>query len=47
MANYNISHSFFEDDEKNIIFFYSGRDTVLGLSHPDYITKNNDHFKYA
>lgn len=47
MANYNISHSFFEDDEKNIIFFYGGRDTVLGLSHPDYITKNNDHFKYA
>lgn len=47
MANYNISHSFFEDDEKNIIFFYSGRDTVLGLSHPDYIIKNNDHFKYA
>ena len=47
MATYNVSNSFFEDDQKNIIFFYVGRDSVLGLSHPDYITKNDNHFKYA
>lgn len=48
MANaYNVSNSFFEDDEANIIFFYSGKDSVLGLTHPDCIIKNADHMRYA
>lgn len=44
---YNISNCFFEDDEANVIFFYSGRDSILGLTHPDYIVKNTDRMRYA
>lgn len=44
---YNVSNCFFEDDEGNLIFFYSGRDSILGLSHPDYIIQNSDSMRYA
>lgn len=42
-----VYNSFFEDWEKNIIFYYTGKDAVLGLSHPNYMMKNKDKHKYA
>lgn len=42
-----VLNSFFEDDKKNLIFYYTGKDSVLGLSHPDYIMKNSDKHNYA
>lgn len=42
-----VFNSFFEDWEKNIIFYYTGKDSVIGLAHPNYIMKNKDKHKYA
>lgn len=42
-----IFNAFWEDDNANMIFYYCGKNSVLGLSHPDYILKNTDNHNYA
>ena len=38
-----ILEAYFEDHNADIIYFYSGKNTVLGLQHPDYILNNEDN----
>lgn len=38
--------SFFEDDNENKHFFFTGKQEVLGISHPDYYAKN-DNYKWV
>lgn len=42
-----IFNSFWEDDNANMFFYYCGKNSVLGLAHPDYILKNTDKHNYA
>lgn len=42
-----IYDSFFENDEADYIFYYTGKSNILGLQHPDYVFKNTKDFKYA
>lgn len=42
-----IYEAYFEDCDANIYYFYSGKNTVLGLQHPDYIFKNEDNHTFA
>ena len=37
----------YEDDEGNLFFYYTGKKSVIGLKHPDYMIKNEDNHKYA
>lgn len=43
----NVKNAFFEDDEKNIFFYYTGKDSIMGLQHPDCIFRNEDKYTYA
>lgn len=45
--NLKIYESYFEDSDANIYYFYSGKNTVIGLQHPDYRVDNEDNHKYA
>lgn len=42
-----IHNAFFEDSDANIIFYYCGKDSIIGLSQPDYYFKNTLLYKYA
>ena len=42
-----IYDSFFENDEADYIFYYTGKSNILGLQHPDHVFKNTKDFKYA
>lgn len=42
-----ILEAYFEDHNADIIYFYNGKNTVLGLQHPDYILNNEDNHQYA
>ena len=39
--------SFFENDNSDILFFYCGKNSVLGLAQPDHYTKNSSSHAYA
>ena len=39
--------SFFENDNSDILFFYCGKSSVLGLAQPDHYTKNSSSHAYA
>lgn len=41
-----IINGFFEDDEENMHFFYTGRDNVIGLNHPDASLMNTLKYSY-
>lgn len=47
MAQQKIINSFFENDNRDIIFFYCGKNSVLGLAQPDHYTKNSSAHAYA
>lgn len=49
MANNNakVYDSFFEDDNADYIFYYTGKSNIIGLPHFDHIYKNEKRFKYA
>lgn len=38
--------SFFENDNAEKIFFYTGKSNVLGLQHPDHVFYNEDNHRY-
>ncbi len=42
-----IYDSFFENDDADYIFYYTGKSNILGLQHPDHVYKNTKGFKYA
>lgn len=42
-----VLNTYFEDDDANIHFFYNGKQSVIGLHHPDYVFKNDEQHKYA
>lgn len=42
-----IYESYWEDSDGNIFYFYNGKNTVLGLAHPDYILDNDDKHLFA
>ena len=42
-----VLNSYFEDDDANICFFYNGKQSVIGLHHPDYVFKNDENHVYA
>lgn len=42
-----IYDSFFENDNADYIFYYTGKSNILGLQHPDHVFKNTKDFKYA
>lgn len=42
-----VLNSYFEDDDANICFFYNGKQSVIGLHHPDYVFKNDENHAYA
>ena len=46
MSDTIISNSFYEDDECNKYFFYTGKSNVLGLSHPDASLLNDRNYGY-
>lgn len=39
--------SFFEDDNADYVFYYTGKSDILGLQQPDHVYKNKNDFKYA
>lgn len=45
--NLKIYETYFEDSDANIFYFYTGKNTIIGLQHPDYIVTNKDNHKYA
>lgn len=47
LDNLKIYESYFEDDDANIFYFYNGKNTVIGLHHPDYRVDNEENHKYA
>ena len=47
MGSLKVYNTFFEDDNGDKIFFYCGKSSVLGLSHPDYYFKNTKNYTYA
>ena len=49
MANNNakVYDSFFENDNADYIFYYTGKSNIIGLPHFDHIYKNDKKFKYA
>ena len=42
-----VKNAFFEDDKKNMYFYYTGKNCVLGLHQPDFIFRNESDYKYA
>lgn len=42
-----VYRSYWEDHEGNYTFFYTGKNSVLGRSHPEYVYKNDDKYKFA
>ena len=46
MSDVKISNGFFEDDQCNKTFFYTGKSNVLGLMHPDSSLLNNKNYGY-
>lgn len=42
-----VKNAFFEDDKKNMYFYYTGKDCVLGLQQPDFIFRNDSAYKYV
>lgn len=42
-----VLNSFWEDHLGRICFYYCGKDSVLGFSHPNYIFKNEDDHNYG
>lgn len=42
-----ILEGYFEDWNGNILYYYGGKNTVIGLQHPDYIFDNEDKHQYA
>lgn len=39
--------SFFEDDNADYMFYYTGKSNILGLQQPDHVYKNKNNFRYA
>lgn len=39
--------SFFEDDNSDYIFYYTGKSNILGLQHPDYVYRNTRDFQFV
>lgn len=39
--------SFFEDDNADYMFYYTGKSNILGLQQPDHAYKNKNDFKHA
>lgn len=39
--------SFFEDDNADYMFYYTGKSNILGLQQPDHVYKNKNNFKHA
>ena len=42
-----VHKSFFEDSDANINFFYTGKDSIIGLAHPDYLFTNDASYDYV
>lgn len=43
----NVLNAYFEDADANMIFWYTGKDSIIGLPHPDYIYQNDGNHKFA
>ena len=47
MAEKQIYNAFYEDDDENMMFFYTGKHSVIGLAGADYVFKNSDNMKWS
>lgn len=42
-----IYNAYYEDDNENIMFFYTGKHSVIGLAGADYVFKNSNNMKWT